>query len=255
MTKMIKRGMEAALLVLVFSGVSFGAHPLITDDTGTQGRGKFQLELNHEFNHEDTNGVEESLYNVSTILSYGVIDSMDFVVGLPYQFITTKEGGVKTRENGISDMSLELKWRFFEREGLSLALKPGLSIPTGDDEKSLGTGKVGGGLQFIATKEIEPWAFHFNAGYKRNETTVEEQTDLWNVSLAAERGVCKWLRVVANVGAERNTDRTDDTPAAFLLGGLIFALTENLDLDIGVKGGLSEPEADYALLAGIAFRF
>ena len=27
-------------------GTAFGAHPLITDDTGTQGKGKFQLEMN-----------------------------------------------------------------------------------------------------------------------------------------------------------------------------------------------------------------
>jgi hypothetical protein len=255
MFKMMKRGVEAVLLVLAFSGMSFGAHPLITDDTGTQGKGKFQVELNYEFDHEDTDGVEESLHDVSMTLSYGIIDSMDLVVGVPYQFVTTKEGGVTTREDGISDISLELKWRFFERDGLSLALKPGLSLPSGDDEKGLGAGEVGGSIQFIATKEIDAWAFHFNAGYGRNETSVEEETDIWHVSLAAEREVCKWLKVVGNVGAERNTDKEDDTPAAFILGGLIFPVMENLDLDIGVKGGLSEPEADYALLAGVAFRF
>ena len=184
-----------------------------------------------------------------------MIDSVDFVVGLPYQHIRTKEGGVKTTEDGLSDMTLELKWRFFECEGLSLALKPGLSIPTGDDDRGLGAGKVGGGIQFIATQEFEPWAFHFNVGYGRNETTVEEETDIWHVSLAAEREVYQWLKVVVNVGAERNTDTADSTPAAFILGGLIFPLTENLDLDLGVKGGLSEPEADFALLAGAAFRF
>ena len=252
---MLKSGMGAVLFVFAFSGISLAAHPLITDDTGTQGKGKFQIELNYEFDHEDTDGVEENLHDLSTIVSYGIIDNLDLVVGLPYQFVTTKEGGAKTREDGLSDMTLELKWRFFEMDGLSFALKPGMSIPSGDDEKGLGAGKVGGSVQFVATQELGPWAFHFNAGYGRNETTVEEETDIWHVSLAAEVETCKWVKLVGNVGAERNTDTEDDAPAAFILGGLIFPLTENLDLDIGIKGGLTEPEADYALLAGMAFRF
>lgn len=252
---MLKGVWGAVFLVLVFFGIGFAAHPLITDDAGTQGRGKLQIELNYEFDHEDADGVEENLHDISTTISYGIIDTLDLVVGLPYQSITTKEGGVKATEAGISDMTLELKWRFFEWEGLSLALKPGLSIPVGDEKRGLGAGKAGGSAHFIATQEIGPWAFHFNAGYGRNETTVDEETDIWHVSLASEVEACKWLKVVANMGAERNTDREDDTPAAFILGGLIFPVTENLDLDIGVKTGLTDPESDYGLLAGMALRF
>jgi hypothetical protein len=253
--EMLKRVLGAVFLVLVFCSKSLAMHPLITDDTGTQGKGKFQIEFNYEFDHEDTDGVEENLHEVAMVVSYGIIDSIDFVVGLPYQSITTKEGRLKTKEDGISDISLELKYRFFEREGLTLALKPGLSIPTGDDEKGLGAGKVGGSFFFIATQELEPFTFHFNAGYGRNETTVDDETDIWHVSFATEYEVTKWVKLVANIGAERNTDREDDTPAAFILGGLVIPVTENIDLDFGVKGGLTEPETDYAFLAGAAFRF
>ena len=252
---MLKKTLGTVLLLLAICGTSFAMHPLITDDTGTQGKGKFQVELNYEFDHEDTNGVEERLHQVQSSLSYGIIDSVDFVVGLPYQFITTKEGGVKSTENGISDMTLELKWRFFELEGFSLAIKPGLSLPTGDDDKGFGAGRVGGSVFFIATQQLDPWTFHFNAGYGRNETTVDDETDIWHVSLATELEVCKWLKVVANVGAERNTEKGDDTPAAFIVGGAVIPVTENIDFDFGVKGGLTEPENDYALLTGVTFRF
>jgi hypothetical protein len=252
---MATKVLGALFLVLVFSSVSPAMHPLITDDTGTQGKGKFQIELNYEFDHENTAGVEENIHDISTVVSYGIIDNVDFVVGLPYQIIITMEGSEKTRENGVSDLTLELKWRFFEREGFSLAVKPGLSVPIGDDEKGLGAGKVGGSFFVIATQEIEPFTLHFNAGYGRHENTADEEKDLWHVSLASEFEVCKWARLVANVGAERNTDKTDDTPPAFILGGLVISLTENLDFDIGVKGGLTEPETDYAVLAGTAFRF
>lgn len=42
---------------------------------------------------------------------------------------------------------------------------------------------------------------------------------------------------------------------AFILGGLIYSISKNLDIDFGIKGGLNKPETDYAILAGIAWRF
>ena len=40
-----------------------------------------------------------------------------------------------------------------------------------------------------------------------------------------------------------------------ILGGLIYSVSENFDLDFGVKFGLNKPETDFAILAGIALRF
>ena len=65
--------------------------------------------------------------------------------------------------------------RFYEHADLSLAIKPGLTLPTGDDEKGLGTGKATYRLFFIASQEMDPWAFHLNLGYIRNENTLEEE--------------------------------------------------------------------------------
>jgi hypothetical protein len=53
----------------------------------------------------------------------------------------------------------------------------------------------------------------------------------------------------------RNPDAESHIDAAFILGGLIYALTEDLSVDVGVKGGLTEPEADYTILAGMAWKF
>jgi len=43
---MFKKILTGLAITLLTAGVAFGAHPLITDDTGTQGKGKFQLEVN-----------------------------------------------------------------------------------------------------------------------------------------------------------------------------------------------------------------
>ena len=263
------------VIVLLWSGWAFAAHPLITDDTGTQGKGKFQLEVNSEFTKE-----KEQQYNsdedkwetkketggeLATVLSYGITDNVDIVLGLPYQWKKTKIDGVVTTDkteqgDGTSDMSLEVKWRFYEKDGLSFAIKPGITLPQGNEDKGLGNGKLSYGAVFITTKEIKPWAFHLNLGYTRNEYKLQadkdaNRNDIWHTSLAAEVEIMNVLKVVGNIGMERNPDKTSNTHPAFILGGLIYSISESIVVAAGVKGGLNKPETDLTLLAGITFRF
>jgi hypothetical protein len=46
-------GILIVCAVLFVPGVSLAAHPLITDDAGTQGKGKFQLEVNGQYEHDE----------------------------------------------------------------------------------------------------------------------------------------------------------------------------------------------------------
>ena len=239
---------------------SYAAHPLITDDTGTQGKGKFQLEVNSEYNYdketEEGATTKETGGQTATTLSYGIVDSADLVLGIPYQWRRVKEdGAVVSNEDGFSDTTLELKWRFYEKNGLSLALKPGVIMPTGDEERGLGAGRIGYSAFFIADKETDPWAFHLNIGYKRNENKVDERSDIWHASVAAVLALTKEFKAVANIGIERTSDEGSNTDPAFILGGLIYSVTENFDIDFGVKCGLTATETDLSLLAGTAFRF
>jgi hypothetical protein len=246
-------------------GPAFGAHPLITDDTGTQGKGKFQLEMNGEGAREKEilNGVErrEDTRKLAGILSAGAADSVDIVVGVPWLWDRVKENGTSVSdESGAGDASLELKWRFFERVGFSLAMKPGLTLPTGNEEKRMGNGRPSYGLTLIATQKWERSFLHFNMGYARKAFELAEDREsnrrsTWSASIAVGAEVVKKLTMVANVGAETNGDKGSDTWPAFLLGGFIYSVTENLDVDLGIKKGLNRPEADLAYLAGVTWRF
>ena len=147
------KSMFVSIFMLV-PAVVWGAHPLITDDAGTQGKGKFQVEVSGQYDSdkETVNGVsvESTGGQVATTLSYGFIDNADIVLSLPYQWGKVKEDGVAVYdERGISDTTVEVKWRFFEKDGLSLALKPGVRIPTGNEEKGLGAGRTGYHAFFI----------------------------------------------------------------------------------------------------------
>lgn len=247
-------------VMLIIPAESWAAHPLITDDAGTQGKGKFQLELNGQYDSdkETVDGITTKTTGgeMAATLSYGIVENVDLVLTLPYQWVKVEEGGLITSdEDGISDVVLEAKWRFFEKSGYSLALKPGIIFPTGDDDKGLGTGRTGGHLFLVGSKELGAWAFHANLGYMRNENKSDEEKDLWHASLATTWEAVKNLKLVANIGIERNPDKSSSIDPAFAIGGIIYSVAKNVDLDCGVKYGLTSSETDWSLLAGVAIRF
>jgi hypothetical protein len=251
--------MKKLLFILVFtfilSGTSYAAHPLVTDDTGTQGKGKFQLELDGEHSRKSEDGVKGNMTQITPILTYGIVDNVDIILGIPYQRWTMKDVDDRISEDGFSDDSLDLKWRFYENDGWGLALKTGITLPAGDADKGLGTGRVMYRLFFITTKELKPWAFHVNLGYMRNDNSAHDRKNLWHASIAVEVQVVKDLRAVANIGIQRNPDVDDTMHPAFILGGLIYSLSEHLDLDVGIKGGLNRAEDDITYLAGLTWKF
>ena len=104
------------------------------------------------------------------------------------------------KADGFSDVAIEAKWRFFEKNGFSMALKPGITLPTGNEEKDLGNGRSTYYLYFITSKEIEPWSFHLNLAYFRNENKGDDRNDLWHASLASTFEVIKDLKLVGDIG-------------------------------------------------------
>ncbi len=121
------------LSVLLYAESSFPAIPLITDDTGTQGEGNFQLELFAEYGQAGEATITTTMSALSAMLTYGVIDTVDIILGIPYQAWSANNSGAESvvKGNGLAVLALEAKWRFYEKEGLSFALKPGFTIPNG----------------------------------------------------------------------------------------------------------------------------
>jgi hypothetical protein len=234
---------------------SFAAIPLITDDTGTQGKGKFQLEVLGEYGHDKEDGLKGETQGVTASFTYGILDPLDIVLSVPYAFWREKDGRCTEKEDGLGDLALEAKWRFFEREGFSFALKPGLTLPTGDEDRGLGTGRANGYFFLIASKEADPWAFHLNLAYIRNENKYDERRDLWHASLASSYEIVKQLKLVGDIGMEKNSDRCSSVDPAYILGGFIYSPLENLDFGLGIKGGLTDTEADLSVRGGITWRF
>ncbi len=241
--------------------VAFAGHPLVTDDTGTQGKGRGQVEVGLSLFKDKDEADEMTTFkaeggDMAVGVTIGLLDSLDIVMGLPYAWYSLDENDSQIgRESGISDISFDVKWRFFEKNGWSLALKPGLSLPTGDEDRGLGAGRTSYRLFLIGTKEFESVAFHVNGGYIRNENNFEERQDIWHASVAAEVEVINDLKLMANAGMERNPDPSSDNHPAFALGGIAYDVSEKITLDAGIKYGLTSTETDWTALTGLTIRF
>jgi len=255
------------------SAFVWAAHPFITDDAGTQGKGGWQLELLAQRNrHESvadagTGPAQQSRRAtlLNPVLTYGLLDNVDLAFGLNHLRFRVAENGVPVDEaSGRSDSTLELKWRFVEKDGLSLAVKPGLSLPTGDENRGLGLGRVSWGVNFIASYDAKPWSVMGNVAwfrprFKLAQDAADNRENLWRVSAGAAYSVNERHRLVGELGARTNEARSDPFQpgrnAHFGMLGWIYSPTEKIDFDFGVRKGLNRAETDTVLLAGATFRW
>lgn len=254
----VKKCSNAAMLfALSFAAEPIRAHhPLTTEDTGTQGKGGFQLELVTERGVEDEDGVEETATEYAAVLSYGVSDSVDVMVGVPYSRVEVEAGGNSTSVSGVGDASLDAKWRFYEKDKLSLAFKGGATFTTGDEDEGLGSEEMSYNLSAVATLEGDPWTLHAQAGWVRNKNDIDERENLFHISAAAVYGYSDSLHLAVDVAATQNPDRAsgDHLHTSVVLGA-IYSPSQNIALDLGYKHGLVDAETDSTVLAGFTCQF
>lgn len=258
---------------LLPSALGWAAHPFVTDDTGTQGVGNWQLELMAQRDRHSALGdagagpVQQrsrlTLFN--PVLTYGISETVDVALGLNYLNNRTSENGIVVEDaSGKGDSTLEVKWRFYDNDGVSLALKPGLSLSTGNEDKGLGTGRASWSVNLIGMIEPKPWAFFGNVAYghpryKLAQDAADNRDRLWRVSAGATLAVGGNVRLAGEAGVRTNEARNDPflpgRHARFAMLGAIYSPTDKIDLDIGVRKGLNHAETDTVLLMGATLRW
>ena len=218
---------------------AWAAHPLITEDTGTQGAGRWQLELNVERQKDDSARATQW----GTTLSYGLEDNADLQIGIPY-----------TVNQGRQDLAVDVKWRFHQQGATSLGLKPGITLPTGDEQRGLGTGKVTAGSLLILSYEPEAWSFHTHAGFRYSRNSVGDRESLLHYSASLWLKPTDKLKLVADLSFDTNPDRSSNNSLRQHVFGFIYSVTKDFDVDAGIRRGNS-PAIDRALMAGVTLRW
>jgi len=266
-------GVHLAALFAVAPALGLAAPPYITDDTGTQGRGNWQLELTGEYIHHDRSAFlegapvdqERRVTVVGPVLTYGLVENVDVAVGLAHQRDRITENGVLVQDTeGTTDTAIEVKWRYYERNGLSFAIKPGLLLPTGDESKGLGTGKVSWGVNGILTYETGPWTWLANLAYaevhfKRAEDVETNHRHLWRLSGGLGYRLHEKLQLTAEAGVRTNPAKDDPflpgNNGHFAMLGFIYSPTESIDIAFGFRKSGNSGESDRAFPFGLTLRW
>lgn len=257
----------------LFAGLTFGSpvkayFPLITDDTGTQGRGGHQLEFTYVHARDsadvfDDNGrVIDSPLGMSNAFpityTYGLTDDLDVFVG-----VVPQTGPVA----GWQNTGLGLKWTLAgdQEAGWSFAVRPSVLFPVSRQQQSKGLGNAATnwGVNLIGSYVAESHELHLNASYSSNRYAQildgePQRKDLWSVSAAPVLVLNPQWKLALDMGLQTNP-AYNSSYVAFGEVALIYAPLKNLQVGIGLLGSAALSAKDnshgLAVLGGVTWQF
>jgi hypothetical protein len=247
---LIQSGRAIAVGVLVqtiCAGSALAAHPLQTEDTGTQGAGNVEFE----------NGFSRSVAGDSSVfayqpqISYGVTPSLDLIV--QPSWLRSRSGGTTAR--GWGDTNLDGKWRFFGEAPISLAVRAGAALATSQQGLGNPHGKATVHAVAVATVDAAPFTFHGNLGVNQNPSGVGLRSRTARISAALMWAESERLTLTADAGTESNADPSRNAWFNTILLGAIYSVLPSLDIDCGYQLGAGSGFSARQWLVGITYRF
>jgi hypothetical protein len=232
---------------------AWASHPLLTEDTGVLGKGIWEFELHGErLRRDGPQGVNRSTQALAK-LGYGVAEALDVEVELPY----AREVADGAVSSGRGDAGLAVKWRFYEsaKEGVSLAVKPVVLLPTGRDEIGLGAGRTRWAANLAGAYQAGRLELLAHLAYTHNRNRIAERQSLRHQSFAVRYTASTKLRLVADLARDSNPDPATRTYARELVYGATYAVTSDIDLGAGFSKALNDTAGERGLRVGIKLRW
>ncbi len=238
-----------AAAVLALSGTAGAYNPLTGEDARLLGKDGRQMQgwLDYTTSRK---GPDRYATDAYAELTYGLFGRLNLQVTVPWH--GWNAGGIS--ESGLGDVRLEAKFGCDCRRGWDLALKPGFSLPAGDEARSLGAGKGGLWLYGIASRGSGPWLFILNGGYMFNRNTLDERLHLLKLSGAAELRVLPELAATVSLSGGTDTDKSVYVWPVVSTFGAVWTPYGTLDAYAGVQLGLTAPAPALGVVAGLALR-
>ncbi len=222
-------------------------HPLLSEDTGTQGTGNYELELGYDWSQQD--GDQNVLFQPQ--LSWGASATTDLII--QPSFVTDRNDG--ERLTGAGDTNLDAKWRFLSTTPWSLGVRAGLELPTAKKGLGLPHRNVSPHAVLVATGDFTPLTIDLNAGYGVAPADPTHRGNLYHFSGAGTYEIRQRLFLLIDTSFDSNPDYGQGGRyAAIGLLGLIYTIRPGLDIDTGFRGRLNGTGPAQQFLLGITFR-
>lgn len=236
--------------LLLVAPPTFAAHPLITEDPGTVGTGRIELELGLAALRGDPS-INGNTFAFSPQLTLGAAPTLDLIAQAVWLHQKPAQGPTLF---GDGDLLADFKWRFFESDTLAFAVRAGLDLPAGDSATGLGAGALGYHALAVASVALGSYAVYANAGYARTRQPGT-RANLGLLSIALTRPDDAPLRTFVEMAMFSDPDPANPQWPAVARTGLIYSVNAWLDVDAGFQARLNRSATRAVWLAGATLRW
>ena len=256
----VMAGVVVITMLVAIPGIAGAMHPLLTDDTGTQGKGGVLVE-------SSINYLKDNEFRSTTVplaVTAGISDTMDIGVEVPY-ILLRPSAATGQPESGISDVNFKFKHRFFvqeKKEGeheRSLAYQVAYSQPSGREDLGLGAGAARMSARILGSTELGTTELNANLGYESSGKALRRGNFAFDyavsLGVAAKYNYPKPWEPVTELTVIRVKSAGGFERLVSALAGIIYEPSERYYVDAGVRIGLTDRSEDYALLAGFGYKF
>jgi hypothetical protein len=233
--------------------------PDTTESPYTVDAGHFQVELSFvDFGWGDTDGVETRTTSVAPmLLKAGLTSRIDLAIGLdPYTHARTDDGTAEATADGFGDVVVRLKANLWGNDGgrSAFAVMPYVKVPTASDE--LGNDEWEGGVILpLSVALSEEWTMGMMAEFDFLRDGADDSYVVDFVhSVTVGRPIVGELGGYIEYAGFYNLNADEDYRGYFD-AGVTYGLSENVQLDAGVRVGLTEAAEDFGVFSGIAWRY
>jgi Putative MetA-pathway of phenol degradation len=237
------------LTIFCFPLNALAGPPLLTDDPGTPGPGKWETNVGFTV---DKRG-DTTLYNAPVLdLNYGIGDSVQLNYSVSWIILDPPH---EVTKNGIGTSEVAVKWRFLDEEKNGLALSVYPRVIFNNLTSSVNRGLVEKGTVFRLPFQMEKKIGVIIVNPEFGHDFRQEDGDEWLYGLALRYEEIKGIVAMAEVFGIG--DNTFDKQENVVNIGVQKDVNENFSLHAAVGRGLSQGSDQPTLLAyvGVQMRY
>ena len=236
------------LVLCLLAPAAFAAHPLQTEDTGTQGAGNVEIE----------NGFASARFDSTTLTTYqpqvsvGLAPTVDAIVQPSLAWLQAPS---RRAVSGAGDTNVDGKWRFRGSDPWSLAIRAGVQAPTSQKGLGLPPGRWAEHALLVATWDDAPTTVHANVGVTHLPRAAGTRETVGHLSAALMQALDERLILTVDGELDQDPDPHRHAWPGSVLAGAIWTARPGLDLDVGWQRSVDARPVNRQWMAGLTYRF
>ena len=235
--------------------------PDFVESSAVIGAGRYQIETGLGFERNKDAGLKLRTTTTPTLLRLGINETMEFRVetdGYTRARAQDLSGGAVSRERGMSDVALGLKWH--TQDGDEATGKPSTAWLFHADIDSGAAAFRGQGVRpsvrFVAEWELaDDWSVGVMPGLMLDKNAEGKRFTSGILAVTVAKGWTDRLHSFVELAAQQITAAKNGGSVLTFDIGAAYAITNNLQVDVALSRGLNKYTPDLAWTVGLSVRF